>query len=224
MGPGVALILASRSPRRAEILKALGIPFQVVPAAVDESPKEEEEPETYARRLALAKARAVSTSPPAAPERMLGGRAGPGGVSWGARHPEALILGADTVVHMESGIRKKPRRIVGKPASPQEAREMLAALAGKTHCVTTALAFVRRRPLYEVCETESTQITFRSLSRETIERYVETGEPFDKAGGYGIQGLGGILLVDSLRGSYTNVVGLPVGLFERMLREAGGSP
>jgi septum formation protein len=101
---------------------------------------------------------------------------------------------------------------------------MLAALAGKTHCVTTALAFVRRRPLYEVCETESTQITFRSLSRETIERYVETGEPFDKAGGYGIQGLGGILLVDSLRGSYTNVVGLPVGLFERMLREAGGSP
>ncbi len=205
------MILASRSPRRAEILKILGIPFQVVPAAVDESPKEDEEPEAYARRLALAKARAVSTSPSS-------------GVPGDARHPEALVLGADTVVHMESESPKKPRRIVGKPASPQEAREMLAALAGKTHCVTTALAFVRRRPLYEVCETESTQITFRSLSRETIERYVETGEPFDKAGGYGIQGLGGILLVDSLRGSYTNVVGLPVGLFERMLREAGGSP
>jgi septum formation protein len=206
-----SLILASRSPRRAEILKTLGIAFQVVPAAVDESPKEEEEPETYARRMALAKARAVSASPSS-------------GAPGDARHPEALILGADTVVHMENGIRKKHRRIVGKPASPQEAREMLASLAGKTHCVTTALAFVRRRPPYEAWETESTQITFRSLEGETIERYVGTGEPFDKAGGYGIQGLGGILLVDSLRGSYTNVVGLPVGLFERMLREAGGSP
>ncbi len=200
----MALILASRSPRRADILKALGIPFQAVPAVVDESPKEEEEPEACARRLALAKARAVSTSPSS-------------GVPGDARHPEALILGADTVVHMESGI-------WGKPTSPQEAREMLAALAGKTHRVTTALAFVRRRPPYEACEAEHTQITFRSLDRETIERYVGTGEPFDKAGGYGIQGLGGILLVDSLRGSYTNVVGLPVGLFERMLREAGGSP
>jgi septum formation protein len=207
----VALILASSSPRRAEILKILGIPFQVVLSAVDESPKEDEEPETYARRLALAKARAVSAPPSS-------------GAPGDARYPEALVLGADTVVHIGSESPKKPRRIVGKPASPREAREMLAALAGKTHCVTTALAFVRRHPLYEACETESTQIAFRPLEGETIERYVATGEPFDKAGGYGIQGLGGILLVDSLRGSYTNVVGLPVGLFERMFREAGGNP
>ncbi|UCF81581.1 MAG: septum formation protein Maf [Acidobacteriota bacterium] len=207
----VSFILASRSPRRAEILKTLGIPFQTVPAAVDESPKEDEEPEAYARRMALAKAHAVSASTSL-------------GAPGDARYPEALVLGADTVVYMENGTRKNHRRIMGKPASPQEAREMLAALAGKTHRVTTALTFVRRRPPYEACETESTQITFRSLERETIERYVATGEPFDKAGSYGIQGLGGILLVDSLRGSYTNVVGLPVGLFKRMLREAGGNP
>lgn len=183
-----AIILASASPRRSELLAGMGVPFTVQPAHIDETPRESEPPGAYVERLAREKALAVY-----------------------AEHPQQLVLGSDTSVILD-------QTILGKPGDAAEARDMLTRLSGRTHQVITAIAVVTEGG----CQSLQvlTEVTFRSLSEEEIAAYVATGEPMDKAGGYGIQGLGGIF-VKQLKGSYSAVVGLPLQETAALLADAG---
>jgi septum formation protein len=183
------VILASSSPRRRTLLATLGLAFEVVPSGIDESLLPNLAPAELAARLALAKARDVA------------GRAGPG-----------VVLGADTLVVLDG-------RPLGKPASRVDARAMLAALAGRTHEVVTAVAVIGLEGSAQV-ETVVSQVVMRAYSPDEIEAYVATGESDDKAGGYAVQGDGGHL-VAQVEGCYTNVVGLPIGAVTRLLQKAG---
>jgi septum formation protein len=180
------LILASASPRRAELLRNAAIPFIIDPAHVPEQPLPGETPQTYAQRLARDKALAVF-----------------------ARHPNDAVLGADTVVIDE--------HLLEKPSDPEDAIRMLRLLSGRTHQVITGVCLVMSG--YERSEADTTQVTFAQLSDRDIAEYVRSGEPMDKAGAYGIQGLAS-RWVTRIEGCYFNVVGLPVPRVYRMLREA----
>lgn len=181
----VQLILASASPRRNELLSLTGASFTVVPAAVDESLLPDEEAEHYVRRLAEEKGRVVL-------ERWSAEGQGQGEVP--------LVLAADTVVVLG-------KEVLGKPSSPAEARRMLTALQGRSHEVMTG--FSVQSPNTVRISVVRTTVEFAPLSEAEIERYISTGEPFDKAGAYAIQGRGAVF-VRQIQGSYTNVVGLPV--------------
>jgi septum formation protein len=189
------LILASASPRRAEILRNAGIAFEVQAALLDESIRAGEMPGDYVRRLALEKARAAAN---AAVEQYSG---------------DSFIVGADTVVVAGEGI-------LGKPASEEEARRMLRRLSGAVHEVHTGLAVLRRPGGAERGVEEITRVTFAPLSEEDIESYLATGEPFDKAGAYAIQGVAG-RYITRIEGCYFNVVGLPLARLWSLLRELG---
>ena len=182
------LILASASPRRAELLRQLGLRFQVQPADIDETIGKNESPEDYVRRLAVEKAEAISL------------------VS------EGVVLGADTVVVHRN-------QILGKPHNPQGAREMLRALSGTWHEVYTGTALVTDATRSSVTRTK---VKFKAISDREVERYLETEEPFDKAGAYGIQGIGS-LFVERIEGSYSNVMGLPLYETEALFLESGES-
>ena len=186
------VILASASPRRAELLRAAGIEVDVRPADVDESVQPGETPERYASRVALAKARAISL-----------------------QAPERFVLGADTVVVVDD-------RILGKPTDSADARGMLRALSGRSHIVITAVILIRGAGLREVVDAgvERTAVEFAPLTSDEIDWYAATGEPMDKAGGYAIQGLAS-RFVTRIDGSYSNVVGLPVSLVYGMCKRAG---
>lgn len=173
------LILASSSPRRKELLQALGVVFLIQVSGVDEEMSTAEAPEIQATRCAVRKARAVSLA-----------------------RPDAWVLGADTVVVLKG-------RVFGKPQDVEEAFEMLRQLSGRKHEVMTGICLVHetRRVLRETCI--MTEVQFKHLSDAEIRAYIDTREPLDKAGAYGIQGRGGFL-VQAIRGSYTNVVGLPL--------------
>lgn len=188
------LILASGSPRRAEILRQAGIAFEVFTVPVDESRGAGEPPMAYVRRLAEAKVRAVAE----------------GGAS--AEAP-AWAVGADTVVLVDG-------LVLGKPASAAEARRMLESLSGRTHEVLTGIAVLRLPEGAAQVELESTKVTIAPLSKEEIEDYIATGEPFGKAGAYAIQGRAG-RFVTRIEGCYFNIVGLPLGRLYRMLRGLG---
>jgi len=188
------LILASASPRRAEILRNAGIQFEISSADVDESPLGNELPGDYVRRLALAKALSVAEA-----NR---GRAG-----------EALVLGADTIVAVEG-------EILGKPSSPDDARRMLRRLSGNIHEVHTGLALLRKPGSKQSVVEEITRVHFAALTDLEIEEYIATGEPFDKAGAYAIQGVGG-RYVTRIEGCYFNVMGLPLARLYSLLREFG---
>jgi septum formation protein len=190
---GETLVLASRSPRRAELLRTAGIPFEVRPAAEVEELHAARlatlhaDPDPYAEELARLKARDVS-----------------------ARLPGRLVLGADTIVVLD-------REVLEKPRDEAEARAMLARLAGRRHTVISAVALVtgdQDRWLGH----ERTDVEFLPLDPDAIARYVATGEPMDKAGAYGIQGYGA-LMVRRVEGCYFNVMGLPLALLGRALRE-----
>lgn len=174
------LILASSSPRRRELLEQIGVLFDVKVADVDETPLVNESPEDYVQRLALAKARKVAQ---------------------GLTQP---CLGSDTSVVLNG-------KIFGKPQSNGDAREMLQALSGQSHQVMSAVAMVQHTQGRERSDVRlvSTKVTFKKLSSDQIDMYIATGEPADKAGAYGIQGKGA-LLVEGIEGSYSNVVGLPL--------------
>lgn len=188
------LILASSSPRRAEILRQAGIAFEVVTASVDESRGPGELPTAYVRRLSEAKVRA--------------------GVKGGASAPApAWAVGADTVVLIDG-------QVLGKPASAAEAHRMLESLSGRTHEVLTGIAVLRLPEGAVQVEQESTKVTIAPLSKEEIDDYVATGEPFGKAGAYAIQGRAG-RFVTRVEGCYFNIVGLPLGRLYGMLRELG---
>ena len=184
------LVLASRSPRRIDFLTALGLHFQVIPADVDESFIEGETFEEHVLRLSEKKARAVS-----------------------AQHPEAYILGADTLVAVE-------KRLLGKPEDGEDAARMLRMLSGNTHRVISGFSIIRESTgdIYRQCV--GTDVTMRTVFPEEIEAYTATQEPLDKAGAYAIQGMA-MTMVTDVQGSYTNVVGLPVPEVMTALMELG---
>jgi septum formation protein len=184
------LILASRSPRRHDLLKQVGLDFDVVPSRIEEDFLGEESPEEHVIRLAEAKARDVEN-----------------------HHPDRWVIAADTIVYINSSI-------LGKPRNQGEAKEMLHRLSGEEHWVLTGFSvrhFKKRRGDREAVRTA---VRIKTLTPAEIEWYVKTGEPFDKAGGYAIQGIGSFM-VESIRGSYTNVVGLPMCELIRMLNRLG---
>jgi septum formation protein len=187
------IILASASPRRAEILRNAGIPFEARAAVLDESRRPGELRADYVRRLALAKARASAAAQPDS--------------------GDSLFIGADTVVVAAD-------EILGKPKSAEDARRMLRLLNGTLHEVHTGLAIVRRPGAMEAVIEEVTRVTFAPFPEEEIEVYIATGEPFDKAGAYGIQGIGG-RYVSRIEGCYFNVMGLPLARLWLLLREFG---
>jgi septum formation protein len=180
------LILASGSPRRAEILRSAGWEFTVVVADIDETPRADEKPADYVERLALAKARVVA-----------------------AKYPGRLVLGADTTVVVDEAI-------LGKPTDPEDARGMLRRLSGRWHQVLTGVSLIRTGESADERVTHQlTEVKFASLSAAEIDAYVATGEPMDKAGAYAVQGLGAVF-IEEIRGDYWNVVGLPVSLVHRL--------
>jgi septum formation protein len=185
----VELILASQSPRRKYLLEQAGLRFSIVPSPFDESAVAPCEPALYVQYLAEGKADEVAT-----------------------RHPDAWVIGADTIVAAED-------HLLGKPASRTAARRMLGRLSGKTHQVYTGYCICRQRDNAKFVGVAQTDVTFKNLSEKEIEWYIQTGEPFDKAGAYAIQGMG-TFLVRRINGSYSNVVGLPVcEVIEILIRE-----
>lgn len=184
------LILASASPRRRELLARLGLSFEVHPSMVDETTFNYLPPALKVEKLALAKARAVA--------RTL---------------KEGLIIGADTIVVCDG-------RVLEKPQSTEEAAAMLFALSGRTHIVYTGVAVVRAPGNEAKSSHAATEVTFRRLTPQVIAAYVATGEPMDKAGAYGIQGRGA-LLVEGIKGDYFNVVGLPLVKVAELLEQFG---
>jgi nucleoside triphosphate pyrophosphatase len=192
------LVLASASPRRAELLTAAGIPFEIRPAHIDEAVRSAEDARTYASRVAFEKALAVASLIPGQP-----------------------VLAADTVVVIDG-------QILGKPVDADDARRMLRLLSGRTHEVMTAVALIAgnngdgtaKSGSVSYTAVEVTAVEFVLLSKAEIDWYVATGEPSDKAGAYAIQGLAS-RYVTRIEGSYSNVVGLPVGLVYAMCTQAG---
>jgi len=188
------LILASASPRRAELLSAAGIPFEVRPAHIDEALRAGEDARTYASRVAVDKARAIAGQ--------ANGRS---------------VLAADTVVVIDG-------LVLGKPVDSDDAKRMLRLLSGRSHEVITAVALMStRRGQSDAAidaRIESTVVEFAPLDTAEIDWYVATGEPADKAGSYAVQGLAS-RFVTRIEGSYSNVVGLPMALVYAMCTRAG---
>lgn len=182
------LILASGSPRRRELLTQIGLTFSVQTAEIDESMDPSKGAELEVARVSRKKAEAVRDK--------LADR-------------NSLILAADTVVCLD-------REILGKPKSKEDAKDMLRKLQGRTHLVETGITLLSGDSC--LTEVECTEVTFRSLSEEEIEKYVCSGEPMDKAGAYGIQGQAAVF-VSGIRGDYFNVVGLPLCRLSQMLKQ-----
>ena len=185
-------VLASQSPRRKELLEQIGLSFEVVVSRADENITEELSPGELVERLSLIKAEAVRDS--------LAGR-----------EDAPVVIGADTVVYHNG-------RILGKPKDEEDAFLMLRSLSGDTHSVFTGVSILF--PGGTVTFHSETKVTFDELSDAEIRAYIASGEPMDKAGAYGIQGLGGAF-VTGIEGEYANVVGFPIGEFCRILRKKG---
>ncbi len=186
------LILASSSPRRAEVLRNAGFLFQVRPAAVDETRLAHESAEEYVRRVAQAKAQAAAEQARQAGER-------------------AIVIAADTTVLVAG-------QILEKPADAADARRMLRLLSGRSHEVLTALAVVNISTGQESLHVEKTCVEIVKLSNDEIDDYIATGEPFDKAGAYGIQGIAGRFAA-RINGCYFNVLGMPLSRLWSTLHE-----
>ncbi len=169
------LVLASGSPRRAQLLRSIGLTFTVRPVDADESTREDEPPEQYVERLARTKASAIVA-------------------------PDEIVLGADTTVVLDG-------QIIGKPTGPDDARAILRRLSARTHTVLTGIAVARTHDVMSAVD--STAVTFAPLPDSWIDRYVESGEPLDKAGAYGMQDGAG-LFVTRIEGSPSTVIGLPL--------------
>ena len=197
------LILASASPRRQELLRNAGITFEVYPADIPEQPLDGEAPRDCAERLAREKALAVLQ-----------------------QKPGSIVLGADTIVVVDG-------EILGKPCDAADAARMLRRLSGRTHEVITGVCVAGKNPHpdrkvsgkdgepdREDVRSETTLVTMTTLSEDNIHGYIATGEPMDKAGAYAIQGMAS-RWIPRIEGDYFNVVGLPVALVCRMLREHG---
>lgn len=200
---GPKLWLASRSPRRAELLALVGAHFETGPVAVDESALEGERPDAHVLRLAEAKARASRA------ERERAGGPGSPDRSTVASGEATVYVGADTVVVID-------RVILGKPVDRADAVRMLGLLSGRIHEVWTGLFVLDPREERGLGEAVRSIVKFTRIGGAEIDRYVATGEPLDKAGAYAVQG-GGALFVEAIEGSYTNVVGLPLSHLKHLL-------
>ena len=188
----MALVLASASPRRRELLQNAGIPFIIQASKIAELPLEGEAPQACAERLAREKALDVFR-----------------------QRPQDFVLGADTIVIVDG-------QILGKPRDAADAACMLRLLSGRTHQVTTGVCLIapdrKGRSSFEETRSETTLVTMSELNDDDIESYIATGEPLDKAGAYAIQGIAS-RWISRIEGDYFNVVGLPVSLVYQMLRE-----
>ena len=182
------IILASASPRRAEILRTVGWPFQALAVDIDESRRAGEDAVSYVERLAVSKAEAAIS-----------------------QDSGATIVAADTVVVLDG-------RILGKPRDYEDARRMLRLLQNRWHQVVTGVALVDARASQPIVAHETTEVKFAAMNDDEISWYVATGEPMDKAGGYAIQGRGA-RFIESIKGEYFNIVGLPVRLLYRLIGE-----
>ena len=195
--PRPRVVLASASPRRRELLAALGLPFAVRPVDLDETPRPGEAPRDYVSRLAAEKAAADA-------------------------RPGELVLAADTVVVLEEAGGEP--QLLGKPGGPEEAEAMLARLAGREHVVFTGVALLAAADGVggprRAAAVEESRVRLAPLGPAEIAWYVATGEPLDKAGAYAIQGIGA-LFVEAVEGNYTNVVGLPLPAVYRLFAELG---
>ncbi len=174
------IVLASGSPRRRELLEQIGLPFNIAPSAAEEKADPALSPFLTVQALSLLKAADVAAG----------------------QSKQALVIGADTIVILDN-------QILTKPHNAAHAIEMLYQLSGRSHSVLTGLTVFRCSDGKSVSVTEETKVYFKELSTDEIESYVKTGEPLDKAGAYGIQGLGGVF-IDKIEGDYYNVVGLPL--------------
>ena len=184
------LILASASPRRAELMRLLGVDFLVLPSGADESCLRRESPQAHVRRLSGGKAEAVA-----------------------ARHPESWVLGADTVVAVG-------REVLGKPETPGEAGWMLKKLSGREHAVYTGFTLRRIDAGIAIRRVVTSKVSFRKIPDDEIAWYVSSREPYDKAGGYAVQGMAAFFIRE-IRGSYTNVMGLPLCEVLDAMKKAG---
>jgi septum formation protein len=187
--PAPAIVLASGSPRRRQLLAEAGVEFEIVESGVDEQMRDGEAGREFALRMAREKALAVSR-----------------------RRPRELVLGADTVVEIDA-------EILGKPQHPDEARSMLRKLSGRVHRVYTGFALARGGRVAESAAVLSS-VRFRDLSEAEIDRYVATDEPYDKAGGYAVQGQAASFIA-AVEGSIANVMGLPIDQVRQALRRHG---
>lgn len=184
------IILASKSPRRSDLLCSLGLTFDVIVTDADETLPDGIAPDAAVMLLSARKASAVALE-----------------------NPDAVVIGADTVVYLpDEGI------ILGKPADRADAVRMLRSMSGRSHVVYTGVTVISDGVPHTDCE--ATKVFFRSLTNEEIDDYVDTNEYCDKAGGYGIQSLGGVL-VSRIEGEYFNVTGMPKTLTARLLSESG---
>jgi septum formation protein len=187
---GNRLVLASGSPRRSELLKKLGLEFDVIPSRIEEDFIEGEPPDKHVLRLAEAKA-----------------------LNIGNQHPDRWIIAADTIVYID-------HTILGKPKDRGEAMEMLRRLNGREHQVLTGFSVCNLKKGARDQEAVQTVVKVKTLTPLEMEWYTNTGEPFDKAGGYAVQGIGSFM-IEWIRGSYTNVVGLPLYELVEMLKRLG---
>ena len=186
-------ILASQSPRRRELLASIGLDFEVVPSNIPEVRGDDESPEEYVARLSREKAAAVASE-----------------------HRSRWIIAADTTVLLGD-------QMLEKPLDDEDAKRMLAAIAGRTHIVYTGVTLQNLEGAWHETRVATSEVRMLPLAAEDIAWYVATGEPRDKAGAYAVQGIGA-MFIDSIHGSYTNVVGLPLATLFQMLRKAGLDP
>ncbi len=187
------IILASRSPRRSELLRQIGVRFRIMPADIDESTRPEENPRSFVERLAREKAEAIARD-----------------------HPNDLVLGSDTIVLLDG-------EILGKPEDSREAVSMLRRLSGAEHTVLTGYALLRLADQTSVTGVGEARVTFRELEDDEISRYVAGGSPMDKAGSYGIQEDLGAVFIEDISGDYYTIVGLPLAKVYLALRRVASS-
>jgi septum formation protein len=193
-GENIRLVLASQSPRRVELLKSLGLQFEVVPSNIDEKFDVQQDPAKVCELLAAQKADAVAGSLADAACR-------------------TLVLAADTIVVLG-------KDILGKPSSREDAYQMLMRMSGRCHRVFTGVAVFDCRTRQMLSDHEASDVYFRSLDSAEVRAYARTEEPMDKAGAYALQGTASAF-IDKIDGCYTNVIGLPVPLTVKMLRGLG---
>ncbi|MEK7281057.1 MAG: Maf family protein [Chloroflexota bacterium] len=184
------IILASASPRRKALLEKIGLKFKVEPSDYEETISAELEPHELAKSLSLEKAKLVAKN-----------------------HKNALVIAADTFIAFEG-------KILGKPLTEAEAKEMLSTISGKPHSVITGFTIIDTENNKTVSKSVETRVHLRALSSSEIDAYVKSKEPLDKAGAYAIQGLGSVL-VDRIEGDYFNVMGLPLSTLTESLKEFG---
>jgi len=184
------IVLASASPRRKELLEKTGLRFDVDPVETDENMESGKNPHEIVRKISLQKALSVS-----------------------GRHKDTVIIAADTIGFLNG-------QIIGKPHNSDEAKKILQLLSGKSHTVITGFTIIDSANNKTVSRSVETKVFIKKLSQQEIDAYLSTGEPLDKAGAYGIQGLGSVI-VEKIEGDYYNVVGLPLNALSEALKAFG---